>query len=240
MIADSKGDIQRGLEVIEFACGIPHALKGEYTEGAGPGIDVYSMRQPLGRCRRHHPVQLSRHDPDVDVRRRHRLRQYFCAEAEREGPERARTPGRADDGSGRAGWRAQCCTWRQGSGGRDHRPSRDQGDQLRRLLRHRPLHLFARNRQRQTRAGDGRGQEPWRGAARCGFGSSGEGPRRRSVRQRGRTLHGVAGGGAGGQENRRRLARAALAGNRAHEGRHFHRSRRAIRPGGERRAQGED
>jgi len=48
VIADSRGDVQRGLEVIEFACGIPHALKGEYTEGAGPGIDVYSMRQPLG------------------------------------------------------------------------------------------------------------------------------------------------------------------------------------------------
>ncbi|MDE2357132.1 MAG: CoA-acylating methylmalonate-semialdehyde dehydrogenase [Alphaproteobacteria bacterium] len=50
VIADSRGDVQRGLEVIEFACGIPHALKGEYTEGAGPGIDVYSMRQPLGVC----------------------------------------------------------------------------------------------------------------------------------------------------------------------------------------------
>src|SRR3990167_9338522 len=48
VIADSRGDIQRGLEVIEFACGIPHALKGEYTQGAGPGIDVYSMRQALG------------------------------------------------------------------------------------------------------------------------------------------------------------------------------------------------
>ena len=48
VVADSRGDIQRGLEVIEFACGIPQALKGEYTEGAGPGIDVYSMRQPLG------------------------------------------------------------------------------------------------------------------------------------------------------------------------------------------------
>ncbi|MEV6273633.1 CoA-acylating methylmalonate-semialdehyde dehydrogenase [Nocardia sp. NPDC051832] len=47
-IADAKGDIQRGLEVIEFACGIPHLLKGEYTESAGTGIDVYSMRQPLG------------------------------------------------------------------------------------------------------------------------------------------------------------------------------------------------
>jgi malonate-semialdehyde dehydrogenase (acetylating) / methylmalonate-semialdehyde dehydrogenase len=48
VLADSRGDVQRGLEVIEFACGVPHALKGEYTEGAGPGIDVYSMRQPLG------------------------------------------------------------------------------------------------------------------------------------------------------------------------------------------------
>jgi malonate-semialdehyde dehydrogenase (acetylating)/methylmalonate-semialdehyde dehydrogenase len=47
-VADSKGDIQRGIEVIEFAIGIPHLLKGEYTEGAGTGIDVYSMRQPLG------------------------------------------------------------------------------------------------------------------------------------------------------------------------------------------------
>src|SRR3569832_43934 len=48
VIADSKGDIQRGLEVVEFACGIPHVLKGEYTQGAGPGIDVYSMRQLVG------------------------------------------------------------------------------------------------------------------------------------------------------------------------------------------------
>lgn len=47
-IPDAKGDIQRGLEVIEFAVGIPHLLKGEYTESAGTGIDVYSMRQPLG------------------------------------------------------------------------------------------------------------------------------------------------------------------------------------------------
>src|SRR4249919_3029541 len=47
-VPDAKGDIQRGLEVVEFACGIPHLMKGEYTEGAGPGIDIYSLRQPLG------------------------------------------------------------------------------------------------------------------------------------------------------------------------------------------------
>ncbi len=48
VLSDARGDLQRGLEVIEVACGIPHLLKGEYTQGAGPGIDVYSMRQPLG------------------------------------------------------------------------------------------------------------------------------------------------------------------------------------------------
>ncbi|MCO6391092.1 CoA-acylating methylmalonate-semialdehyde dehydrogenase [Aliihoeflea aestuarii] len=47
-IPDAKGDIQRGLEVIEVCIGAPHLLKGEYTDGAGPGIDVYSLRQPLG------------------------------------------------------------------------------------------------------------------------------------------------------------------------------------------------
>ena len=47
-VPDSRGDIQRGLEVVEFASGIPHLMKGEYSTAAGPGIDLYSLRQPLG------------------------------------------------------------------------------------------------------------------------------------------------------------------------------------------------
>ncbi len=47
-IADAKGDIQRGIEVLEFSFGVPHLMKGEFTDQAGPGIDTYSMRQPLG------------------------------------------------------------------------------------------------------------------------------------------------------------------------------------------------
>ncbi|KAJ54488.1 methylmalonate-semialdehyde dehydrogenase [Actibacterium mucosum KCTC 23349] len=47
-IPDAKGDVQRGLEVAEFCIGAPHLLKGEFTDSAGPGIDMYSMRQPLG------------------------------------------------------------------------------------------------------------------------------------------------------------------------------------------------
>ncbi len=48
VLADSRGDVMRGIDVIEFACGIPHTQKGEHTYGAGPEIDVYSMRKPLG------------------------------------------------------------------------------------------------------------------------------------------------------------------------------------------------
>src|SRR5579872_6838651 len=47
-IADARGDVQRGVEVVEFALGVPHLMKGEFSDGAGPGIDLYSMRQPLG------------------------------------------------------------------------------------------------------------------------------------------------------------------------------------------------
>lgn len=47
-VADAHGDIQRGLEVVEFAAGIPHLLKGEFTDNAGSGIDVHSLRSPVG------------------------------------------------------------------------------------------------------------------------------------------------------------------------------------------------
>ena len=45
---DAKGSLIRGLEVVEFACGIPHVLKGEFSENVGTNVDSYSMRQPLG------------------------------------------------------------------------------------------------------------------------------------------------------------------------------------------------
>ncbi|EKD54872.1 MAG: hypothetical protein ACD_60C00038G0034 [uncultured bacterium] len=49
-LADARGSIQRGIDVVEFACGIPHHLKGSYTEAVGTDIDSYSVRQPLGVC----------------------------------------------------------------------------------------------------------------------------------------------------------------------------------------------
>ncbi len=47
---DAMGEVQRGLEVVEFACGIPHLLKGEFSRNVGPSIDTHSDRQPLGIC----------------------------------------------------------------------------------------------------------------------------------------------------------------------------------------------
>ena len=48
LLDDSNGELQRGLDVVEFVCGVPHLQKGEFTQGAGPGINVYSIREPLG------------------------------------------------------------------------------------------------------------------------------------------------------------------------------------------------
>ena len=48
VLSDAAGSITRGLEVLEFACGIPHLVKGEFSEAVGTGVDSYSMRQPLG------------------------------------------------------------------------------------------------------------------------------------------------------------------------------------------------
>lgn len=50
VLADAKGELMRGLEVVEFACGIPHLLKGEYSDQVGTGIDSYAWRQPVGVC----------------------------------------------------------------------------------------------------------------------------------------------------------------------------------------------
>ena len=93
-VPDAKGDIQRGLEVVEFACGIPHLMKGEYTEGAGPGIDIYSMRQPLGVVAGITPFIFPAMIPMWKIRARDRLRQRLHPEAVRARSRRADDAGR--------------------------------------------------------------------------------------------------------------------------------------------------
>ena len=50
VLADAKGSLTRGLEVVEFACGIPTLLKGEFSENVGTAVDSWGMRQPMGVC----------------------------------------------------------------------------------------------------------------------------------------------------------------------------------------------
>jgi malonate-semialdehyde dehydrogenase (acetylating)/methylmalonate-semialdehyde dehydrogenase len=50
VLSDAKGELTRGIEVVEFACGIPHLLKGEYSDQVGSGVDSWSLRQPVGVC----------------------------------------------------------------------------------------------------------------------------------------------------------------------------------------------
>ena len=81
VVSDALGEVSRGQEVVEFACGIPHLLKGGFTENASTKVDVYSIRQPLGVGRRHLPVQLPGHGADVVLPHRHRHRQHRGAQA---------------------------------------------------------------------------------------------------------------------------------------------------------------
>jgi malonate-semialdehyde dehydrogenase (acetylating)/methylmalonate-semialdehyde dehydrogenase len=120
-IPDAKGDVQRGLEVAEFCIGAPHLLKGEYTESAGPGIDMYSMRQPIGVAAGITPFNFPAMIPmpDVEVLPGPGLRQRLHPETIRARPLGAADAGRTDAGSGGPSGSAERGQRRQG-GGRRH------------------------------------------------------------------------------------------------------------------------
>ena len=118
-IADAKGDIQRGVEVVEFALGVPHLMKGEYTDGAGPGIDLYSMRQPLGVVAGITPFNFPAMIPVMEARAGDRLRQRLHPEAVGARPRRADAARRTVRRGGRASRHSQRGQRRQG-GGRRH------------------------------------------------------------------------------------------------------------------------
>jgi malonate-semialdehyde dehydrogenase (acetylating)/methylmalonate-semialdehyde dehydrogenase len=104
-LADAKGDITRGLEVVEFAAGAPHLLKGEFSTEAGPGMDIHSLRQPLGVVAGITPFN---HDSALEVRARSGRRQRVHPQAFRAGPLRATAPGGALLRSGHPGGCVQC------------------------------------------------------------------------------------------------------------------------------------
>ena len=86
VLADALGEVTRGIEVVEFACGIPHLLAGGYSEQVSTDTDSYSIRQPLGVVAGITPFNFPVMVPDVDVPARDRVRERVRPEAVRARP----------------------------------------------------------------------------------------------------------------------------------------------------------
>ena len=175
------------------------------------------------RGRRHHALQLPGHGADVDVSGGHRLRQHLRAEAVGARSFRLDAGLRAVPGGRLSGRRVQRRAWRQGSGRRHPRSSRHQGGELRRLHPGRRIHLCARLRGREARAGARRRQEPHDRHARRRHGPGGRCADGRGLRLGRRALHGDLGCGAGRRQDRRSPGRGARAKDPHDEDRPCHR-----------------
>ena len=136
---DAQGEFARGIEVVDFACGIPELLKGEYTQQRRRGDRQLVGAPAARRGRRHHALQFPGHGADVDVPDGDRLRQHLRAEAVGARPVASMLA--SCSGGGPAGWRLQRRARRQASGRRAARSSRHAGGELRRLDADRRIHL---------------------------------------------------------------------------------------------------
>jgi malonate-semialdehyde dehydrogenase (acetylating)/methylmalonate-semialdehyde dehydrogenase len=85
VVSDALGEVSRGQEVVEFACGVPHLLKGSFTENASTKVDVYSIRQPLGPVGIISPFNFPAMVPMWFFPHRHRRRRHRRAQTQREG-----------------------------------------------------------------------------------------------------------------------------------------------------------
>ena len=153
VLADAAGEVARGLENVEFACGVPHLLKGGYSEQASTGVDVYSIRQPLGVVAGITPFNFPVMVP-----------LWMCANAIACGNAFVLKPSEKDPSASlllaelwqEAGLPDGVFTvaaGRQGGRRRAADPPRRRGGQLRRLHADRPLRLRDRHRARQAGAG---------------------------------------------------------------------------------------
>ena len=235
-VADAKGDLQRGLEVVEFAIGIPHLLKGDYTEGAGPGIDLYSMRQPLGVVAGITPFNFPAMIP-----------LWKCAPAIACGNAFILKPSERDPGVPmmlaelfmEAGLPAGILNVVNGDKEAVDAildASRHRGHRLRRLDADRGIHLCARLRGGQTRAVLRRRQEPHDHHARRRHGPGRRCAGGRRLRLGRRALHGGVRGGAGRPEDGRPAGREADPARGEPQDRPFHLGRCRPRPAGDGRA----
>ena len=233
--ADAKGDIQRGLEVAEFACGIPHLMKGEYSESAGPGIDLYSMHQPLGvvagitpfnfpamiplwkcapaiACGNTFILKPSERDPSVPMR----IAELFLKAGLPPGVLNVVNGDKEAVDTLLTDPRVQAIGFVGSSVDRR-------------------IHLFNRHRARQTRAMFRRRQEPHDRDARRRHGSGGRCADRRRLWLGRRALHGGLGRGPGRQEDGGHADRKAHSARRGPQDRAVDRHAGRLRPDGDAR-----
>ena len=166
VVSDALGEVSRGQEVVEFACGIPHLLKGGFTENASTKVDVYSIRQPLGAVGVISPFNFPAMVPMWFFPIAIAAGNTVVLKPSREGPVGLAVDGRAVGGSRPAAGRVQRAAGRQDRGRRTADQPEDQVGQLRRVHPDRAVRLRHRHRPRQAGAGPRRRQEPRRDPAR--------------------------------------------------------------------------
>ena len=141
VFSDAQGEITRGIEVVEFACGIPHLLKGEFTEQVGRGIDSWSVRQPLGVCAGITPFNFPAMVPMWMFPMALACGNTFILKPSERDPSAGLRIAELLTEAGSAARRLQRRQRRQGGGRRDPAPSRDRRGQLCRLDGDRRVHL---------------------------------------------------------------------------------------------------
>ena len=166
VLSDALGEVARGLENIEFACGIPHLLKGGYSEQAATGVDVYSIRQPLGVVAGITPFNFPAMVPMWMFANALACGNTFVLKPSEKDPSASLLMAELLAKAGLAARLLQRRAGRQGGRRPAPRAPRHRGDQLRRLDADRPLHLRDRHAERQAGAGARRGEEPHARAAR--------------------------------------------------------------------------
>ena len=207
-LADAEGSVTRGMEVVEFATGIPHLLKGEHSDSVGTDVDSWSMRMPVGVCAGITPFNFPAMVPMWMFPIAIGCGNTFVLKPSERDPTLSLRLGRAAAGSRTARRRVQRRARRQGGGRRAARASDGARRVVRRLDADREVHLRDGRAQRQARAGAGRREEPRDRDAGCGSRLRDRSDHRRRLRLGRRALHGDL-GGRRGRRRRRRAGRAA-------------------------------
>ena len=160
VLSDALGEVNRGLEVVEFACGLPHLLKGEFSENVSTDVDSYSIRQPLGVVAGITPFNFPAMVPMWMYPLAIACGNAFILKPSEKDPSAAMFSARAARRGRSAAGRIQRRSRRQSRGRRHPVPSRHPGGELRRVDADRALHLRDRHAARQAGPGARRREEP--------------------------------------------------------------------------------